>query len=153
LSTSSWQFGNTKRSSTVHALFCLMETVNYYVNNGSNVYGSFLDASKAFDRLVHTGLFLKLIERGIPKIFLDIIISWYESLVCRVRWGDCYSDWFHVTAGVRQGGVLLSDFYCIYVDDLIVKLKRLNVGCYILDVFAAALLYADDMALLGCRYC
>ena len=41
---------------------CLKETINYYTERGSNVYVfcSFLDASKAFDRLVHAGLFLKL---------------------------------------------------------------------------------------------
>lgn len=147
--TSSYQFGFKKGASTVHALHCLKETINYYVDNGSRVYCSFLDASKAFDRLVHSGLFLKLMERDVPKMFLDIIIVWYDGLYCRVKWEDCLSDWFLVSAGVRQGGVLSPDFYCIYVDDLIVKLKHLNVGCHILGMFAAALFYADDMAILS----
>ena len=58
-------------------------------------------------------------------------------------------DWFAVTAGVRQGGVLSPDFYSIYVDGLITKLKLLNRGCYYLDVFAAALFYADDMVIMA----
>ena len=62
--------------------------------------------------------------------------------------GDHFSDWFCVTAGVRQG-VLFPDFYSIYVDDLIYKLKNLNKGCYFCGVFAAALFYADDMAILS----
>ena len=57
LSTSQYQFGFKKRSSIVHALHFLKETVNYYVDHGSRVFCSFLDASKAFDRLVHSGLF------------------------------------------------------------------------------------------------
>ena len=36
---------------------------------------SFLDATKAFDRLVHASLHLKLLERGVPLIFLNIIIA------------------------------------------------------------------------------
>ena len=39
--------------------------------------------------------------------------------------------------------------YCLYVDDLIEELESLNVGCYILEMFMAALFYADDMALLS----
>ena len=149
LHTSALQFGFKKRSSTVHALYCLKQTVSYFINNNSKVYCSFLDASKAFDRLVHSGLFLKLIERKTPLIFLNVIIYWYDDLSCQVKWDDHFSEWFSITAGVRQGGVLSPEFYCIYVDDLICKLQSLHVGCYIGKIFAAALLYADDMAVLS----
>ena len=103
LSTSQYQFGFKKNSSTVHALHCLKETVTYYVNNGSRVFCAFLDASKAFDRLVHLGLFIKLMDREVPANFLNIIISWYSDLSCCVKWADEYSEWFCITAGVRQG--------------------------------------------------
>ena len=86
LSTSSLQFGFKKNNSTSHALYCLKETVTYYTNHGSQVYCAFLDASKAFDRLVHSGLFLKMMSRNIPKVFIDIIITWYSGLMCRVQW-------------------------------------------------------------------
>ena len=129
LSTSEYQFGFKRNSSTVHALHCLKQTVNYYVDNGSRVFCCFLDASKAFDRVVHAGLFLKLIDRKVPLVFLDIIVSWYGDLYCRVRWGDSFSDWFFVSAGVRQGGVLSPDFYSIYVDDLVQKLRDSLKGC------------------------
>ena len=88
-------------------------------------------------------------ERKVPLQFLLIIISWYDGLTCRVKWGDCFSGWFAISAGVRQGGVLSPDFYSIYVDELITKLRSLNKGCYFFDVFAAALVYADDMAILA----
>ena len=68
---------------------------------------------------------------------------------CRVRWDGHLSDWFSISAGVRQGGILSPDLYCIYVDDLICILQSLGVGCYIKGIFAAALLYADDMAVLA----
>ena len=128
LTTSSYQFGFKKRSSTVHALHCLKETVNYYCENKSRVYCSFLDASKAFNRLVHSGLFLKMIERKMPLAFIQIIMVWHDGLECRVKWIDYYSDWFPITAGVRQGGVLSPDLYCLYVDDLINILKKLGIG-------------------------
>ena len=149
LHTSENQFGFKKQSSTAHALHCLKQTVNHYVNKGSRVFCTFLDASKAFDRLVHSGLFIKLMNRNIPLIFLDIIVVWYDGLRGRVKWDDQFSDWFDITAGVRQGGVLSPNFYCIYVDELIQKLLKLNKGCYLGIKFAAAFFYADDMCVLA----
>ena len=78
-----------------------------------------------------------------------MIISWYSELKCRVKWGDYYSEWFCITAGVRQGGILSPDFYSIYVDGLLSELKRSGKGCYFDSYFAAALFYADDMAILA----
>ena len=149
LSTSQYQFGFKRKSSTSHAIFCLKESINYYTQRGSNVYCSFLDASKAFDRLVHAGLFLKLLERGVPLIFLNLIIAWYSDLQCRVRWGDTLSEWFVIKAGVRQGGILSPDFYSIYIDGLVDVLSRAGIGCHIRNIFLSILLYADDMALMA----
>ena len=98
LITSSYQFGFKSKSSTSHALFCLKETIDYYVDHGSRVFCSFLDASKAFDRLVHAGLFLKLMNRDTPKCFVDILITWYTGLQCRVRWDGYLGSWFNVSA-------------------------------------------------------
>ena len=147
LTTSSYQFGFKRKSSTSQAVNCLKECINYYTRHGSNVYCSFLDASKAFDRLVHTGLFLKLLQRRVPLILLNIIIMWYSDLQCRVRWGTTLSDWFEVKAGVRQGGVLSPDLYSIYVDDLVEILSSIGIGCHLKNLFLSILLYADDMAL------
>ena len=149
LSTSSYQLGFKKNSSTSLAIQCLKETINYYTSNGSNVYCSFLDASKAFDRLVHAGLFTKLLEQNVPLIFLNLIKAWYSNLQCRVRWGDTISEWFFIKAGVRQGGVLSPDFYCIYVDELAKILSKMRIGCHLRNTFLSILLYADDMALLS----
>ena len=124
LTTSSYQFGFKSKQSTSHAIYSLKETINYYSERGSNVFCSFLDASKAFDRLIHSGLFLKLLQRGIPLIFLNIIIYWYSDLQCRVRWGETNGNWFSIAAGVRQGGILSPIFYCIYLDDLVCILSE-----------------------------
>ena len=98
---------------------------------------------------MHSGLFLKLISRKAPLIFIEIIVFWYGDLLCRVRWDGEYSAWFPVKAGVRQGGILSPGFYSIYIDDLIPILMSLNVGCYIRKAFVAAICYADDMALVS----
>jgi len=40
--------------------------VIYFVNRGSKVYYSLIDASKAFDKALLNDLFPKLIESGVP---------------------------------------------------------------------------------------
>ena len=41
--------------------------------NGSPVYLCFLDASKAFDRVPHSILFSKLVERKVPHIVIRLL--------------------------------------------------------------------------------
>ena len=98
---------------------------------------------------MHAGLFIKLLRQKAPLLFINIVIFWYSELQCRVRWGDTYSDWFIVMAGVRQGGILSPTFYCIYVDELVDILIASGVGCYLSNLFLSILLYADDMALIA----
>ena len=35
-----------------------------------------------------------------------------------IKWGKANSDYFNVSNGVRQGGVLSSKLFAIYIDDL-----------------------------------
>ena len=39
-------------------------------------------------------------------------------------------------------------FFFVYMDDLIVLLRKSGQGCYLASVFVAWILYADDVALL-----
>ena len=65
LKTCDMQIGFKPNHSTVLCTAIYIETINYYVNEGSNVYSCLLDVSKAFDR-VHWGrLFKILIERKV----------------------------------------------------------------------------------------
>jgi len=64
LSSDTLQFVFKKNMSCLHAIFVLMQSVDYFVRNGSDVFMSSLDARKAFDRVNHVKLFDKLIDRG-----------------------------------------------------------------------------------------
>jgi len=62
----------------------------------------------------------------------------------------CYTgDVFHVTCGVRQGGVLSPYLFAVYIDDLITHLKNSGYGIYVDQIFTGCALYADDIALLS----
>ena len=66
-----------------------------------------------------------------------------------VRWRESFSAPFSVSNGVRQGGVLSPILFTLYLDDLLVKLSNLGVGCHWRSLFAGALCYADYWVLLA----
>ena len=110
----------------------LKEAVLKYRSLNSNyVYSCFLDASKAFDRVSHYVLFDKLLKRGVPLYVVRILIFWYTSQTMYVRWNNVLSSGFGVSNGVRQGGILSSYLFCVYMDDLSIKLNDIKVGCTI----------------------
>ena len=149
LETDDLQLGFKKSHSTSHAIFVLKECVNYYTMHGSNVIATFLDCSKAFDTVSHYGIFIKLMERQVPLCFLGIMMYWYLNMQARCLWQNVLSDYFHVPTGTKQGGVLSPRLFSLYMDGLIQRLRKKGVGCFILGVFLACLLYADDICLLA----
>ena len=74
------------------------------------IYVAFLDFSKAFDTISHSGL----IDRGVPLCFLLIIMFWYSHLQYVVKWSGAYSEYMDVLCGTKQGGILSPDFFAIY---------------------------------------
>ena len=109
----------------------------------------FLDCTKAFDRISHYGLFIKLMEQKVPLVLLLLIIHWHLNLSCKVRWGNAYSDEFPVPLGTKQGGVMSPRLFATYVNDMIQLLRNNGVGCHILKLFLACILFADDLALIA----
>ena len=63
-----------------------------------------------------------------------------------VNWNGCHSDIFATSNGVKQGGVISPILFCIYIDELLSRLKASNVGC---NMFLGALGFADGMCLLA----
>ena len=149
LITDELQFGYKKKHSTSHAIYTVKRCIEYFCNHGSNVYASFLDCTKGFDRVSHDGLFIKLMNRNVPLVWLRILVYWYSNLYSVVKWESAYSDPFRVISGVRQGGVLSAKFWAVYMDELVRLLRKTQKGCYLVDLFVACILYADDLCLLA----
>ena len=75
---------------------------------------TFLDASKAFDRVNYCKLFRMLVARGLPPCIIRVLINMYVTQQACVSWAGIISDYFSVHNGVRQGGVLSSILFCVY---------------------------------------
>jgi len=68
----------------------------------------------------------------------------YTGHLIRISWAGVMSDYFNALNGVKQGGVISPILFCINIDDLLVSLSQLGVGCYIAGNFVGAIAYADD---------
>ena len=108
-----------------------------------------LDLSKAFDRMNHYVLFLKLMDRNIPINLLSIFEVWFSVTKTCVKWQNFVSAFFILAAGVRQGGVLSPLLFAIFINDIVDRVHAANVGCYISTICASIFLYADDILLVS----
>ena len=71
------QFGFKSSHSTDLCIYTLKEYIEYYKNRGTTVFVTFLDASKAFDRLNYWLLFDKLVKKCVPLFIIKLLCFWY----------------------------------------------------------------------------
>jgi hypothetical protein len=147
--TSDNQFGFKKNIGCRDAIYCVRNVIEHFVSNGSTVNVCALDLSKAFDRMNHYVLYIKLMDRKIPIQLLTIFESWFNSSTTCIRWNGHVSHCFSLAAGVRQGGVLSPLLFAIFIDTIVDRIKTVNAGCYINTICCSIFLYADDMLLLA----
>lgn len=94
-------------------------------------------------------LFSCLFERKLPVVFVRFLFVLYTNHSACVCWNAVYSRTFAIKNGVRQGGILSPTLFCIYIDELLIRLARSAVGCHIGSNFLGALAYADDITLIA----
>ena len=135
--------------STSTCTYVVKEVVQHYINNGSNVYACFLDATKAFDRVHFSRLFEVLVQRKVNPIDLRLMLDLYQQQRCRTRWKNSTSPYFDVSNGIRQGSVISPVLFCTYLDELLLDLEKHKMGCHVGNKFFGCMAYADDIVLLS----
>jgi hypothetical protein len=143
------QFGFKPKHGTDMCIYALKEVLHTYNALNSTVFLSFLDASKAFDRVSHGKLFRKLEQRGVSSYIIRLLVFWYSQQTMVIRWGDTMSTSFHVSNGVRQGGILSPFLFNVYIDGLSINLNECPTGCYAGSLKINHLMYADDLVVLS----
>ena len=107
-----------------------------------------LDCSKAFDKCEFVPLFEKLLRRRMPPIVVRMMIFIYTEQEAWVKWGSVNSEKFKISNGTRQGSVLSPALFAVYLDDLLVELRGLGLGCHVAGLWVGAVAFADDLLLM-----
>ena len=128
--------------------WAVIETISYFMRNGSDIFACSMDKSKAFDVCKFSLLFHKMSSKLSP-IFLRLIIHMYIKQFSNVRFGGEVSASFSISNGVGQGKILAGFAYCFYCYEFFNILKNSGYGCVINNIYAGVYGYSDDDILLA----
>jgi hypothetical protein len=131
------QHGFVKKRSCLTNLLEFLEFVSSYIDRGFPVDVIYLDFQKAFDKVPHRRLMLKINSLGISGSIFKWIENWLQDREQKVVMLGSSSRWIKVKSGVPQGSVLGPLLFLIYINDID-------------EVVASKILkFADDTKLYG----
>ena len=107
-----------KNHNTQYSLISMLEKWKASLDKGEYVGVIFMDLSKAFDTINHDLLLAKLKAYGFLYNALAFMLSYLKNRSHRVSINNNFSTWEEIIVGVRQGSILGSLLFNIFINDI-----------------------------------
>ncbi|GBO14301.1 putative RNA-directed DNA polymerase from transposon BS [Araneus ventricosus] len=131
------QYGFRPNYGCIHQLLRVTNPITHGFNHKLFTGGVSLDVHKAFDRMWYNGLIYKLINSKFPHYLIDILISYLNKRIFKVKLSQDTLRYRNIKAGTPQGSILRPLIYTIFTADF----PKMNhtIKCF----------FADDTTILA----
>jgi endonuclease/exonuclease/phosphatase family metal-dependent hydrolase len=113
------QYGFVRQKGTTEALFNLVVNIEAHCMHKTPLYALFLDVKKAFDRVNHDMLLVRLHDEGITGKTWRVIRAAYKQTASCVKLQGSRSAPFALSLGVAQGCPLSPVLFIVYMHPLL----------------------------------
>ena len=100
------QVGFRKGMGTRNGIYMLRTIGERRIEKGQDTYLTYIDYSKAFDKIQHNKLLQMLEEINVPYLERRLIKNIYFEQKSTIRCDGQLTDFFQIQKGVRQGCIL-----------------------------------------------
>ena len=139
------QSGFTPKKSTIDRILALRVLVERRLAFRQGMLAAYVDLKKAFDSVHRETLWEHLGLRGIPAGIIGLLSGLYSDTESAVKCGGGVSDFFPVTAGVRQGCVLAPTLFNACMDWVLGRtVDRSSCGASLGDIRVTDLDFTND---------
>ena len=140
ISIDDMQFGFMPGRGTTDAIFIVRQVQEKYIAKGKDLYLTFVDLEKAFDRVPRKVVDWALRKVGVEEWIIKVVMAMYENCESAVNINGTIGKPFSVKVGVHQGSVLSPLLFVIVMEALSNDFKA---------GLPYELLYADDLVLMA----
>ena len=121
-----------------------------HIESQKDLYHSFIDFKKAFDRVWHDGLWSSLQKYGINSNIISMIKSLYCNSTSAVIINNIQGNTFKTTVGVSQGCLLSSVLFNVFLEEIMADIQNNHTSSISIGSLPISnLRFADDIDLIA----